>query len=359
MCRYCYVYEMADQSWRTQPRRMSLETVRIVATRLAEHARAHDLTAVRVILHGGEPLLAGHPWLSAAARILRDAAPPGTDLGLTLQTNGVLLTADVVAVLAEHDIQVSVSLDGPATAHDRYRRFADGRGSHAAAVAGICRLTSTHPRLFRGLLCVVDPATDPRAVLAELMSHRPPAVDFLLPHGTWSAPPPGRVPGDPATPYADWLGAAFEAWYDAPAGETEVRLFAEIIQLLLGGASRSESAGLSPAASLVVETDGAMEEVDALKAAYEGAAATGLHAARDPFDAALWHPTSVARQLGRAALADECVACPAGRVCGGGFYPHRYRAGSGFRNPSVYCPDLLKLVGHIARRLHADLAPRP
>jgi uncharacterized protein len=43
-------------------------------------------------------------------------------------------------------------------------------------------------------------------------------------------------------------------------------------------------------------------------------------------------------------------------VCGGGLYPHRYRPGEGFRNPSVYCPDLLRLIEHVSARVTADVA---
>ena len=44
-------------------------------------------------------------------------------------------------------------------------------------------------------------------------------------------------------------------------------------------------------------------------------------------------------------------------ICGGGLYPHRYRAGSGFRHPSVYCADLLRLITHVRDRVRGDLAP--
>ena len=37
---------------------------------------------------------------------------------------------------------------------------------------------------------------------------------------------------------------------------------------------------------------------------------------------------------------------------------HRYRAGDGFRNPSVYCADLTRLITHIHRRVGADLTRR-
>ena len=128
------------------------------------------------------------------------------------------------------------------------------------------------------------------------------------------------------------------------------------MQLLLGGSSTVETYGLSPVATIVIETDGTIEQVSALKSAFAGAPATGMHVARDPFDAALTLPSIAARQIGLEALARACRSCTLQRVCGGGLYAHRYRSGSGFANPSVYCPDLFRLIQHIRARMRADLA---
>ncbi len=126
--------------------------------------------------------------------------------------------------------------------------------------------------------------------------------------------------------------------------------------LLLGAPSATEALGTSPVATVVIEADGAIEQIDSLKSAYEGAAATGLDVFRHPFDAALDHPGIVARQLGARGLCDTCRACPLQRVCGGGNYAHRYRAGAGFHHPSVYCADLQRLIRHAARRLEDSAA---
>jgi HEXXH motif-containing protein len=45
-------------------------------------------------------------------------------------------------------------------------------------------------------------------------------------------------------------------------------------------------------------------------------------------------------------------------VCGGGSYAHRYRPGHGYRNPSVYCRELERLIRHIGGAVHRDLAGR-
>jgi uncharacterized protein len=105
----------------------------------------------------------------------------------------------------------------------------------------------------------------------------------------------------------------------------------------------------------VVDTDGSIKQLDSLSSAYSGAADTGLHILTDSFDAALGHPTTVARQIGADALSPLCRACPVMRICGGGLYPHRYREGEGFRHPSVYCADLMRLIAHVSERVRSDL----
>jgi uncharacterized protein len=76
----------------------------------------------------------------------------------------------------------------------------------------------------------------------------------------------------------------------------------------------------------------------------------------DAFDAVLDHPTTVARQIGVDALSGQCQECPVLDVCGGGLYPHRYRAGEGFRHPSVYCDDLTRIITHVTGRVLGDVA---
>jgi uncharacterized protein len=41
------------------PKVTTPDTVSRVAARIAEHDKAHELSRVEVVLHGGEPLLAG------------------------------------------------------------------------------------------------------------------------------------------------------------------------------------------------------------------------------------------------------------------------------------------------------------
>jgi len=346
-CSYCYVYEMADQAWRQQPKRMSGPVAAKVAERIAEHAGRHHLPSVEVILHGGEPMLAGPQWLAGLTRSLRAQVPAQVNIGA--QTNGTLLRPPLLDTLKELGIRIGVSLDGDAEATGRHRVYASGRNSFDDVADGLDLLGSPGYRdIYSGILCTVDVQNDPVATYQALLKFRPPAIDLLLPHANWSCPPPGSG-------YADWLIAVFDRWYSAPVQETRIRMFSELIQLILGQPGAVEGLGLQPSTLVVVETDGTIKQLDSLSSAYPGAADTGRHILTDSFDAVLDHPTTVARQLGAAALSPQCQACPVMAVCGGGLYPHRYRAGSGFRHPSVYCADLLRLITHVRDRVSRDL----
>lgn len=348
-CSYCYIYEMADSSWRSKPRVISAQTLDRTASRIAEHAAAHRLANVEVILHGGEPLLCGVNFIDDALTRLRKALPAAVELSVRLQTNGTLLTGDVLDALLKRGVKVGVSFDGLVTSHDSRRVHADGRGSYQEVTRAL-RLLATEPYApaFSGILCTIDVTADPVWTYEALAAFSPPRIDFLLPHANWQIPP--------AAGHGPWLAEAFDRWYDG--AETRVRLFEEIICLLLGGRSASEMIGLSPVALIVVDTDGSMEQVDTLKSAFPGAPATGMNVFDHSFDEALILPPIAARQIGIRALADDCLACPVREVCGGGYFPHRYRPGQGFKNPSVYCADLRHLISHIGRRIRPDLASR-
>jgi uncharacterized protein len=331
---------------------MSPALVSVVAERIAEHAQAHSLESVQIIFHGGEPLLSGVDPIVDAMRKVRAVVDARVQVHGTIQTNGTLLTEAMLGILESLDIKVGVSLDGDAVANDRHRRYRNGTGSYAEVVRAL-KLLADYPSIYSGLLSVIDLATNPVATYEALLEFSPPVIDFLLPHHNWANPPP-RPANSPA-PYAKWLAEIFNRWYSAPSKETRIRLFEEIIHLLLGGSSETEAIGLTPSSLIVVDTDGSIEQTDALKATYEGASATGLHITRDSFDAALRDPHIAARQLGAGALSEDCQACELKTVCGAGLYAHRYRPETGFRNPSVYCPDLYALIAHIRSRLSDDL----
>ncbi|MCF0089745.1 MULTISPECIES: FxsB family cyclophane-forming radical SAM/SPASM peptide maturase [Streptomyces] len=354
-CDHCYVYELRDTSWRSKPRFMVEETADRLAARIAEHARKHDLESVRIVLHGGEPLLAGRRRIEHLLSVLQSELRGIARCDISLQSNGTLLDPRWLELFHRYGVSVGVSLDGDRDANDRHRRSKNGRSSHTAVQRGLELLKRPENRaLYRGLLCTVDLANDPGSVYAALLAQEPKRVDFLLPHATWEYPPPGHDPRH--TPYARWLIEIFERWYSAPRRETRIRLFDNIMDLSLGGEVRSSSVGLAASDVIVVESDGSVELPDSLKAAYEGAAATGMNVFDHDFDTVARFPAVVdARGEGPETLAEECQGCSVVRICGGGLRAHRFHPTTGFANPSVYSADLRVLTTHIRDRVVADV----
>jgi uncharacterized protein len=117
---------MGDESWRAMPKHMTFNTQRLVAAQLGRLFAAQSLPFA-VVLHGGEPLLLGPNRLQVLFGLLRQALP--TACTLSIQTNGALITPRILDLCAEFGVGLSVSLDGPATLHDKHR--VDLRGAPA------------------------------------------------------------------------------------------------------------------------------------------------------------------------------------------------------------------------------------
>ena len=117
---------------------------------------------------------------------------------------------------------------------------------------------------------------------------------------------------------------------------------------LRGGQSYTEALGLDAGGLAVIETDGSYEQVDSLKAAFDGAPDTGMNV----FDHSLDVVAPASRHRGPPAGARRPVpdlpGMPGGHQLRRGSVYAPVPGGNGFANPSVYCADLLKLISHMA-----------
>jgi uncharacterized protein len=208
-------------------------------------------------------------------------------------------------------------------------------------------------KIFGGFLVVVNLEADPIEVFDYLAGFDPPGIDFILPYDNWDRRPPGKDSFE-ATPYGEWLCRLFDHWIDQDS-HISVRILDSLMRLLLGGESLVESVGAGVVDLVVVETNGELEAVDSLKATFEGATSLGFDVRSHDFDAVAEHVGVRSRQLGAASLCQTCRECPHVRVCGGGYLPNRYSATRGFDNPSIYCHDLQRVIGHMRERISREL----
>ena len=125
-CNYCYVYNMGDSGWAAMPTQISLETIDAVAKSLQDFSAARD-DQFSVVLHGGEPLLLGPKKLKQVLQRLRTKL--AEEYPLAIQTNGILLTNEVLDICSEMRTTISISIDGPRHIHDEDRITHSGRGT--------------------------------------------------------------------------------------------------------------------------------------------------------------------------------------------------------------------------------------
>lgn len=357
-CAYCYVYHMGDESWRLQPKRMTPETQIIVGARLRE-LRDAQRRPFSVVLHGGEPLLLGVSGLAGLFGTLRGALPG--DCGISIQTNGVLVTPEVLDLCAEHHVNLSVSLDGPANVHDRFRTDRAGRPSHARVVAAIETLKSHRDAatLFSGVLAVVDPETSPGEIYDYFRELGVPSVDFLYRDGNHASLPYGKSAVH-STEYGRWIVQVFQR-YVADPHPFRIRMLDDMIKLALGGSGVKEGVGLTDYGILIIDTDGAVKKNDTLKSSPPGDAFS------EPWNVRSHSLADIARSdeflayhHAQRPSAKACVRCPHLRICGGGMVTHRYSVTDGYDNPTVFCADQMLLIEQVlnvvSRHLRARVA---
>jgi uncharacterized protein len=342
-CTYCYVYNMGDDGWRSQPKRMSESVQAATVEQLSDLARLQG-QPFSVVLHGGEPLLLGAARLERLLGALRAALP--TECRLHLQTNGVLLEEVILDICADHGVGISVSLDGPEGVNDRFRVDLRGRGSQARVLAAIEKVRA-HPKaqeLFSGLLSVVNPRTDPREIYAFFKGTKAPSVDFLYRDGNHDLLPFGKA-GANSTEYGEWMSTLLDC-YLADAAPPKIRVLDDMLKLILGGAARKEGVGLSDYGIVIIDTDGSINKNDTLKSTQSAADVFVSHWSvlrHSLYDVART-PEFEAYHAAQRPSSTICQSCPDLTICGGGMPAHRWRKENGFENPSVFCSDQRLLI---------------
>lgn len=345
-CSYCYVYNMGDDSWAGMPNFISQDTINAVSKAL-EELRSNQSRPFAVVLHGGEPLLLGVRRLEMLLNALRKVIPD--DYFISIQTNGMLISDDVLDICSKFKTSISVSIDGPEIIHNANRVGHRGEETFNHVVKGIEKLKS-HPDasfLFAGLLAVIDPNSDPLVIYNFFKSIGAPSVDFLYRDGNHDKLPFGKTSFQ-STEYGTWLTSLLEI-YLADQTPIKIRVLDDIIRLALGGIGVKEGVGITDFGIAIIDTDGTVTKNDTLKSSYKGADRFfenwNIHSHRlvDIFSSSefadaheLQRPTSLL-----------CQKCSELQICGGGMPLHRWKSGSEYANPSVYCNDQLHLINQV------------
>jgi uncharacterized protein len=144
-CTYCYEYgadKIVDTANGKQPKFMTEETAREAVEFMLKESGASPVAYLTFF--GGETLM-NFPVLKRTVGYARErAAACGKQVHFSLTTNATLLRPEIIEFLADHDIGVTVSIDGPQDIQDRFRVFQNGRGSYDLVAPKIEQLLRRH-----------------------------------------------------------------------------------------------------------------------------------------------------------------------------------------------------------------------
>lgn len=155
-CKYCFVEDAltVKRPQRLMTPELAQQALDLFASTLQ---RAHPADEPQVILYGGESFLNQPALRAALAHVTRlrneNQLPKRTSV--TINTNGTLITDDVIPVLTEQEhLTVAISIDGPKKFHDAARPYHSGSGSFDDVYAGYRRLKDAG--IAVGICCTVS-----------------------------------------------------------------------------------------------------------------------------------------------------------------------------------------------------------
>jgi uncharacterized protein len=128
-CSYCYLPDRANT------RRMTLDTFAQAVRWVASSGLARE--PFTLLWHAGEPLVVPVAWYEAADALLRRHGEGLPLVTQSVQTNATLIDGEWCDYFLRHEVEVGVSVDGPAFLHDRCRRTRQGRGTLDKVLRGI------------------------------------------------------------------------------------------------------------------------------------------------------------------------------------------------------------------------------
>lgn len=334
-CSYCYYFENDEKTAFHRPARLTEAAAEKLIERLDDAFSSQQYESIKIIFHGGEPLLYGKARFDAlCGKLLERFAEK---VSFCLQTNAMLIDEEWIAYFEKYKISVGVSIDGPAHIHNVHRFDKYGHPTHAAVVKGIQLLNDAFQcnRITRlGALVVIQNKTEPAEILEYLvneldLSH----LDFLIPDQTW----------DNAQPTA-WLGTylekLFHAWLQSDQEKISIRVLDSTLSLLMGGPSYLGGFGPIQSNALTILADGSIQGDDFLRPCGEEFLDLGVSV----FNASLAQAEMLNKlrlkilEVDR--LPDACQGCRFEKVCCGGQLTHRFSRENIFKNKSIYCNEL-------------------
>ena len=312
-CRYCFYADETAHRSTTNCSPMKLQTLETTIRRVIAYADQH----VTFIFQGGEPTLAGVAFFQEVIRLQRRYNGRSLPIENIVQTNGLYLSDEMLALFSQHDFLLGLSIDGTEKTHNAFRKDAADQPTYRQILNTAEKLNSHHIRY--NILCVVTNETALHAaeVLDALAGFRYlqfiPCLDPLDGVNTLCTLTPDA--------YAAFLDTAFSRYEQAfhQGKPISIRFFDNLIDMLCGRQPESCAMNGHCSVSMVVESDGSVYPCDfyALDEWNLGNIAdVPLRKMLQCDNASLFIKRSLK-------IPEKCAACPWYKLCRNGCYRER------------------------------------
>lgn len=335
-CSYCFEKDK-------NPHNMSDETAMAsVDFLMKESGAAERLT---ILFFGGEPLLR----FDLMKRVHEYATLRATELGKTIYwdmtTNGTLMTEEKCRWLSQAGVKYLLSLDGGREDHDRYRKFANGKGSFDVVAKRLRTMKRYQP--WMGAKVSVTPEASPHLHESLRELYELGINQFIL----------GYAHGLPWT--LEDLRAYEQSMYEVCELYLEKKYNQEYFRMSLfeegepGEVEANEAFGCGAGRGrFCVDSYGDIYGCSKL------ATITGMHKGVLPFGNVLQGFTKLENRMQflvpEVGPREKCSQCEFREICGGGCPAVNYKA-----TGSIYDPDDLGCrIVFINQRVHAYMKRR-
>lgn len=265
-CTYCYVFNRGNDDYKSRPARMSATGLQDIIEFLRTGIEELTVKRVRIVFHGGEPLVLGTARFESMCRNLFDSLSELVDLSFGIQTNAMLITESWIEIFERFNISVGVSIDGPREINDVERVDKRGRGSHSRVLKGIELLRAAYnaeriPQV--GAICVINPKYSAFRIYEHL------AIELGFKNISFNLPM--HFFGEPVDWSEDqlafYLRDLFNAWQAHNDRTVKIRLIDQMLRYFAGDSKlhTTLTSYLRSHLMVVISSDGDLSEHDDYK----------------------------------------------------------------------------------------------
>ena len=189
-------------------------------------------TNTRFIWHGGEPLLAGKEFFAKVVHLQKQYGK-GKFFINSIQTNCILIDDEWAKFFVKNNFYISTSIDGDEQLHNLHRKKVNGAGSYDDVMKGIQTLLKYGCKRV-GVVLVInkDNVNYPKRVFDAMVAHWPTGFE---PNPCFESEKDDKEFMPSNDDLLGFLKTLFDLWWSMDDPKFHIRLFKDIIRVLLGG----------------------------------------------------------------------------------------------------------------------------